>query len=138
MIDDGHTAAEKERIRAEARKAVDVSGQKCAICGGTASERHHEDYDRPLDVIPLCCDCHERLHAGDRSEAGRRGAYYRYRYRMVKAGFPAPDVRVFGGHVVDVDAMAQAVARMLDLPPPRPPKRRRANRSKGRSGPQND
>jgi predicted alpha-1,6-mannanase (GH76 family) len=37
----------------------------CAVCGTTSAvEGHHEDYDRPLDVIWLCSVHHHRRHAG--------------------------------------------------------------------------
>ena len=30
----------------------------CAKCGEIATERHHEDYNKPLEVIFLCKSCH--------------------------------------------------------------------------------
>jgi len=35
----------------------------CAHCGVPAEEYHHEDYSKPLDVIPLCKPCHIKHHA---------------------------------------------------------------------------
>lgn len=34
----------------------------CSICGNIESEAHHEDYDKPLDVIWLCREHHLELH----------------------------------------------------------------------------
>lgn len=36
----------------------------CRDCGSEKSEAHHEDYDKPLEVIWLCRDCHLKLHNG--------------------------------------------------------------------------
>jgi ribosomal protein S27AE len=34
----------------------------CFRCGDTKSLAHHEDYDKPLDVIWLCQPCHKQRH----------------------------------------------------------------------------
>lgn len=34
----------------------------CEKCGSENSEKHHEDYDMPLDVQWLCRPCHLDLH----------------------------------------------------------------------------
>lgn len=31
--------------------------QKCADCGGAACEYEHRDYNKPLDVVPICRRC---------------------------------------------------------------------------------
>ena len=36
--------------------------QDCIICGNPKSEMHHENYDRPLEVIWLCPQHHRRRH----------------------------------------------------------------------------
>lgn len=36
--------------------------QPCEKCGETKVEMHHEDYDKPLEVIWLCRICHMDLH----------------------------------------------------------------------------
>lgn len=38
--------------------------EPCVECGGSENiEAHHEDYDRPLDVVWLCRPCHVAHHA---------------------------------------------------------------------------
>jgi len=34
----------------------------CVICGSSKTEGHHQDYDKPYDVIWLCPEHHRRLH----------------------------------------------------------------------------
>ena len=34
----------------------------CIRCGETKSLAHHEDYDKPLDVMWLCQPCHKQSH----------------------------------------------------------------------------
>ena len=34
----------------------------CCRCGAERSLAHHEDYDKPLDVIWLCQPCHSQRH----------------------------------------------------------------------------
>jgi hypothetical protein len=47
--------------------------QPCEYCGDTKVQKHHEDYDKPLDVKWLCQPCHVNLHQlrklGDDSKA---------------------------------------------------------------------
>ena len=38
--------------------------QKCVFCGGDKASAHHEDYNKPLDVIWLCDRHHKMLHHG--------------------------------------------------------------------------
>jgi len=35
----------------------------CSVCGNIASEGHHEDYTKPLEVIWLCRKHHTLKHA---------------------------------------------------------------------------
>lgn len=69
-------AAEMTRIwraadarRAAAHRAVckavkngDLVRQPCERCGDPKSVAHHEDYDKPLDVVWLCQPCHKERH----------------------------------------------------------------------------
>lgn len=34
----------------------------CVKCADPKSEAHHEDYDKPLDVVWLCSICHHQRH----------------------------------------------------------------------------
>lgn len=48
----------------------------CEVCGGWFGERiqaHHEDYDRPYDVIWCCSDCHAELDRARRERETSRG-----------------------------------------------------------------
>jgi hypothetical protein len=40
-----------------------LESQSCIICGDLISEGHHEDYNKPLEVIWLCHSHHMGLHA---------------------------------------------------------------------------
>ena len=54
-----------ERAHYKVRYAVRVGKlipQPCKTCGKNKSEAHHENYNRPLDVIWLCHQCHKALH----------------------------------------------------------------------------
>ena len=51
-----HTAVKTE-IRAGRLKR-----QPCVRCGDEKTYAHHEDYDKPLDVVWLCPVCHKQRH----------------------------------------------------------------------------
>ena len=36
--------------------------EPCKTCGSVESVGHHEDYDKPLEVIWMCAPCHVRHH----------------------------------------------------------------------------
>lgn len=57
----------KERARGILNKRIQsgkvVKPDKCIECGELGYvEAHHEDYDKPLDVVWLCKQCHENRH----------------------------------------------------------------------------
>jgi hypothetical protein len=55
----------KRACREQLAKAVKngiVVKQPCSVCGETKSEAHHEDYNKPYDVIWLCRYHHSALH----------------------------------------------------------------------------
>lgn len=39
-----------------------IKKQPCFGCGGSDSQKHHEDYTRPLDVTWMCRQCHLDYH----------------------------------------------------------------------------
>ena len=47
---------------ARAIKKGDLEKQPCCRCGNEKSIAHHEDYDKPLDVMWLCTPCHKQRH----------------------------------------------------------------------------
>lgn len=55
--------------RANARAYVNVyirrgviQRKPCETCGEPKAEKHHEDYDKPLEVVWLCRKCHLEHH----------------------------------------------------------------------------
>lgn len=36
--------------------------QPCRDCGSNNSQKHHDDYSKPLEVIWLCRPCHLKIH----------------------------------------------------------------------------
>jgi hypothetical protein len=47
------------------RKGNLLPARECACldCGAVAKDYHHEDYSKPLEVVPLCVLCHNARHA---------------------------------------------------------------------------
>ena len=39
--------------------------QPCAVCGATKTDAHHEDHNKPLDVVWLCRTHHALIHRSD-------------------------------------------------------------------------
>jgi hypothetical protein len=40
---------------------------KCSVCGADKPDKHHPDYDKPLEVVFLCRRCHIAEHKRLRS-----------------------------------------------------------------------
>jgi len=40
-----------------------IKRQPCERCGNPKTHGHHEDYDKPLEVVWLCARCHKARHA---------------------------------------------------------------------------
>jgi len=59
---------ERRNARYAIRRAVETNKMprptqlQCEYCENQAEHYHHDDYNRPLDVTPLCRLCHEDLH----------------------------------------------------------------------------
>lgn len=67
-----HTLNDEQRKKANARSYAKVYYKRgkiiktpCIDCGSLETEKHHEDYDKPIDVIWLCRNCHSLRHKGD-------------------------------------------------------------------------
>lgn len=54
----------KKIVRAKTSKNIKIPKKKlCEICNiNIAKEKHHEDYNKPLEIKFLCRDCHLKLH----------------------------------------------------------------------------
>jgi len=54
----------KTRARKKANSNIKIpKGKLCEVCvKNNASEKHHEDYSKPLEVKFLCVPCHRKLH----------------------------------------------------------------------------
>jgi len=60
-------AADKRRMAAHnavarALKKGLIVPQPCSRCNSEVTVAHHEDYDKPLDVVWLCQACHKQRH----------------------------------------------------------------------------
>jgi ribosomal protein S27AE len=60
-------AADKRRMAAHnavarALKKGLLVPQPCSKCSSEVTVAHHEDYDKPLDVVWLCQACHKKRH----------------------------------------------------------------------------
>ena len=61
---------DEQRLKANARSYANtyqnrglLEPKPCHKCGSTATiHKHHEDYNKPLDVEWLCKQCHEEHH----------------------------------------------------------------------------
>ena len=55
----------RQHAHAEVRKAIKLGTlrkKSCVRCQSEKSLAHHEDYDKPLDVMWLCQPCHKQRH----------------------------------------------------------------------------
>lgn len=53
------------RLVASALKSGKLKKEPCSACGiSNDIHAHHEDYERPLDVVWMCRSCHQKYHAG--------------------------------------------------------------------------
>jgi hypothetical protein len=60
-------AEDKRRTKAHnavarAIKNGRLTRMPCVRCNKLKTEAHHEDYDKPLDIVWLCCVCHNQRH----------------------------------------------------------------------------
>jgi hypothetical protein len=64
-----HPLTASQRKRDNARSFVStylkrgkIKKLACEVCGCSESQAHHEDYNKPLEVIWLCKACHKAIH----------------------------------------------------------------------------
>lgn len=56
-------AMKKLRARLEAGQKISLKGKICEVCNSKENlHRHHDNYDKPLEVRILCRVCHDNLH----------------------------------------------------------------------------
>ena len=60
-------AEDKRRVLAHsavarAIRSGELVRQPCSRCNDSKSVAHHEDYDKPLEVVWLCQPCHKQRH----------------------------------------------------------------------------
>ena len=54
---------DKVNARIKAQKIKIPLNEKCELCKiKLAMERHHPNYNSPLEVMFLCIDCHRKVH----------------------------------------------------------------------------
>lgn len=66
-ISEAWRQSDKRRMKchnavARAIKNGQLTRQPCVRCSSEKSLAHHEDYDKPLDVVWLCQPCHKQRH----------------------------------------------------------------------------
>ena len=57
--------ARRQRAHNKVSRAIAtgiLERQPCCRCGSAKSLAHHEDYDKPLEVMWLCQPCHKQRH----------------------------------------------------------------------------
>lgn len=67
-----HPLNAEQRRRANARSMAHVYRDRgllprspCCNCGNPEAEMHHHDYDKPIDIVWLCKECHKKHHDGE-------------------------------------------------------------------------
>lgn len=59
-------AAEAHKTVQRAIRHGELKRQPCRVCGCARTHAHHEDYDRPLDVLWFCHAHHVEHHRQER------------------------------------------------------------------------
>lgn len=57
-------------LAAKAQRAGLLVQQPCERCGEPDSQKHHDDYEKPLEVRWLCLKCHHAVHVELRAARG--------------------------------------------------------------------
>ena len=60
---------EEQKLKANARSYLNtyvnrglINKEPCSKCNNPIAEAHHEDYNKPLEVIWFCRECHLEYH----------------------------------------------------------------------------
>lgn len=61
LQEDKRRMSAHNKVARAVRKGLLVR-QPCVRCGAIKSLAHHEDYDKPLEVVWLCQPCHKQRH----------------------------------------------------------------------------
>jgi hypothetical protein len=56
-----HKLAARTKAGIYSRRGL-IEQRPCQVCGSEKAERHHENYDKPLEIIWLCRPCHTTHH----------------------------------------------------------------------------
>jgi hypothetical protein len=71
-----HPLTPEQRRKDTCRSYANVYQQRgwlipepCRRCGKPETQKHHPDYDRPLEVEWLCVPCHQTLHREEKRNA---------------------------------------------------------------------
>jgi len=71
-VPEEYKAKARRKVRNEVRSGRMEKPDICSICTSSRGiQAHHEDYDKPLDVVWLCTKCHSKLHQELREEEYR-------------------------------------------------------------------
>ena len=64
-----HPLTDEQKRRSNARctanayqKRGKLVPEPCLICGDPNTQKHPVDYNKPLEVVWLCRDCHSEVH----------------------------------------------------------------------------
>lgn len=59
QTDEQHRLKQLARVQCSKGR---IESRPCEVCGSPNTEKHHEDYDKPFDVVWLCREHHLELH----------------------------------------------------------------------------
>lgn len=57
-------AHDKVTDEIRAGRLLPASSYQCSFCSNQAVHYHHDDYSKPLEIKPVCAQCHADIHKG--------------------------------------------------------------------------
>lgn len=60
--------AARKQVELQLRRG-EIKPKPCAVCKGTPTEAHHDDYSKPTKIRWLCKECHEKHHHETHTDA---------------------------------------------------------------------